>query len=120
MRGCCDGESAAGSSFEAAAGATKSSRWIAASRWILPGAMLALLPKCPMCLAAYVAVATGFGISIPAASSLRLILIFVCVASLLYFAITRFRVFSFGVIRQIRLNAFLPWTRLKQAPDYRR
>lgn len=54
--------------------------------WILPASALALMPKCPACVAAYVAVATGFGISLSAAAYLRTAAIAACVAMLLYFA----------------------------------
>ena len=50
--------------------------------WLLPSALLVLMPKCPACMAAYIAMATGLGISLPAAANVRLMLIVLCIASL--------------------------------------
>jgi len=52
---------------------------------LIPVAILAVLPKCPACLAAYVAIGTGIGLSLTAATYLRLSLIVACVASSIFF-----------------------------------
>lgn len=57
--------------------------------WVVPGSILVLLPKCPLCLAAYLAIGSGFAISITTAAYLRLGLMVLSVASLTYFAVNR-------------------------------
>ena len=52
--------------------------------WLLPGAVLILIPKCPLCMVGYVAMFSGVGLSISAAAGLRTGLIAVCCASLGY------------------------------------
>ena len=54
--------------------------------WMLTAGGLVLLPKCPACLAAYIAIVTGVGISVSTATYLRILLLTICIASIAYFA----------------------------------
>ena len=49
---------------------------------IVPGVGLLLVPKCPACVAAYVAAVTGIGVSLPMAAGIRWGLIILCVVAL--------------------------------------
>jgi hypothetical protein len=47
---------------------TKLRRGINHAGWLIPAVLLPLLPKCPACLATYIAIAAGFGVSLTAAA----------------------------------------------------
>jgi hypothetical protein len=56
---------------------------------VIPGTFFVLLPKCPMCLVAYVALATGIGISLTTATYLKLAVASLCVTWVAYVALKR-------------------------------
>src|SRR5207248_4896353 len=85
---CCSeaAGTARSSSYKAADGKAHppsvARRRFAWTKCSLPTLILALLPKCPACFAAYVALGTGISLSVAAAAVLRTLLICACVATL--------------------------------------
>jgi hypothetical protein len=88
-RNCCQIQMRAGANGGRPASRLRRGGEIAG--WIVPSVTLALLPKCPLCVAAYVALATGIGISLPTATYMRAMLVALCVASLVFIAARRLR-----------------------------
>lgn len=60
--------------------------------WVIPGATLALLPKCPACVAAYVALATGLGVSFSTAAYIRTSIVIVSIPVLVFAVARRFAI----------------------------
>jgi hypothetical protein len=58
------------------------SRFVNFVGWIVPSAILVLIPKCPVCVAGYAVIGTSVGFSLSAFAQLRLALIVLCVVSL--------------------------------------
>jgi hypothetical protein len=83
----------------------RAGRFLEAAGWVVPGAVLALLPKCPLCLAGYVAVATGVGLSATTAGYLRLFLVAGSVGVLAFSAAKRARRLIRGRCRRVGTEA---------------
>jgi len=77
---------------------------LASSRWIIPAALLAVMPKCPACLAAAVFVWTGIGMSVRTAGTVRGLLVIVCIAALLLPVVRR-------IVSYVRLHQQAPTAR---------
>lgn len=61
-------------------------RWSRGLVWLAPAAVLALTPKCPACVVAYVAIFTGLGMSLTVATYLRTGVVAVAVFALAWLA----------------------------------
>src|SRR5262245_5706747 len=85
MHCCCTGGDPAAPAVPAHGSFTAWLRRIATlTQWALPLTTLAVIPKCPACVAAYVLLLTGIGLSLPAAAAVRWALIALSVAGLAY------------------------------------
>jgi hypothetical protein len=58
-----------------------------AAAWALPGVALALVPKCPLCIAAYLAIGGGLSVSFSTATQLRTALVWLCWSALMLLAV---------------------------------
>ena len=52
---------------------------------LVPGSLLLILPKCPLCVAAYAATLTGLGVSVATVSHIKFALVSLCIVSTFYF-----------------------------------
>ena len=54
------------------------------TKWALPLTTLVVIPKCPACIAGYIFLLTGIGVSLPVAASLRAMLIALSMTGVAY------------------------------------
>src|SRR5450755_3378853 len=74
---------------------------------VLPTVML---PKCPVCIAAYIAMVTGIGLSLPVTAHLRTLLVVLCATSLIYFVARQIhRRFALRASSSSQLNRLSQW-----------
>ena len=88
---CCEAVPSSPGSDEGAVERPPRRSYTSFAGWLVPGAVLAFMPKCPACLAAYVAVVTGLALPATAAAYLRTTLVALCIASLVYLGVRGFR-----------------------------
>jgi hypothetical protein len=60
------------------------------TQWLFPATVLALMPKCPLCVVAYFALFTGAGISVSTARWIQILMLVCCLTSLAYLAVRYF------------------------------
>jgi hypothetical protein len=60
-------------------------------QWAFPATLLVLIPKCPMCVVAYVAIFSGIGITVSTARWIQILMLMFCLTSLAYLAVKHWR-----------------------------
>lgn len=91
---CCEGrvkvESESGSTRATRRGESRALSPLGLLRsavtWAAPGVVLVLMPKCPVCVAAYITLITGVGISLSTAAHLRMLVLLLCSVTLAFLA----------------------------------
>jgi hypothetical protein len=97
---CCEGAAAEISVARTSARSSFARRCYTIAEWTIPAAGLMLVPKCPACLAAYIVLVSGVGISVTSAMYLKILLLTICAASIIYVAARRSR----NLLALIRAN----------------
>ena len=87
MNGCCEADPNSPGRDEGAATRPPRRSFVGFAGWVVPGMILALMPKCPACLAAYLAVGTGIALSATVAASVRWVLMAMSITWLSYLAV---------------------------------
>jgi len=60
-------------------------------QWLFPVTLLVLMPKCPLCVVAYVALFTGIGITVSTAGWIQILMPVLCLSLLAYLAVRHWR-----------------------------
>jgi hypothetical protein len=60
-------------------------------QWAFPATVLVLMPKCPLCIAAYVALFAGVGISVSTARWIQIMMWAICLGAMAFLAIRFWR-----------------------------
>jgi hypothetical protein len=80
-------------------------RYLDAIGWVVSSTILALLPKCPVCLVAYVAIGTGVGLSVSTATYLRAAIVVLCMAALSFLAARHAQALTSWTLRMTRRHS---------------
>jgi hypothetical protein len=60
-------------------------------QWLFPATLLVVMPKCPLCVAAYVALFTGVGVTVSTARWIQILMLAFCLTSLAYLVVRHCR-----------------------------
>ena len=85
---CCHGRPTSGRPIDPEAPRQRPAK---VASFLLSSITLILMPKCPVCVATYVAFFTGLGLTTEAAGQVRMALMVICISVLAFLALTALR-----------------------------